>query len=655
RHLLPVPTVMHSVAELKKLTVPQLKALCKEKHINGYSKLSKDAIIQKLTQSDQSEVAATSSLSSLTEISSVLKQSDSQSPLLANSTELNAFESNHSLGLLTLVIHPSIQDAASSREASSYSSICKFSETQKLVSSLRTQDPQPAGKKRKQLVTAEASDKKLKTSYPSLSGKEGTTTTPVISGGSRIPRHVPSDTFPPQQPMTSSVPSRSHNLPPVSIIPVQTTSLAYATNAGPSLPTKRFLPLVVNVKKIANIVQTHLSIPTAAPVKPETTFYLNFPVSGRPPQLIPISLPPSLSQRKRVSQYAILISFVPREDLQNCTLVSRMFRYAVYLSAYHRLCRDFPGQRLSHVVSSCSPLMSNMWPYLSYREQEMTTRKQYFRNSFLGRLYIDAVSEHLWTSPDHERQIVVALRFSLTRLFFDISIGGGRGWKEGQIVNAQPVVENEIWAITIRHTDGATESFHVLEATCEPLATTGISTIPVRADWSAYISRRAVESGSLLDHVSWTNHEEYNLGISRLWLKRVEGDGEVGAAKRDIAERYILACVVANSVSGRWMSSMQMAQESAGLIETVASRPQSNPKVNLFLPVHHHVESVHLTVGRRALHPALAVIQTPSREYYILRDNGMQVGCEEEGVPEVWRKVLGCDFKGCPAEARVTI
>lgn len=46
------------------------------------------------------------------------------------------------------------------------------------------------------------------------------------------------------------------------------------------------------------------------------------------------------------------------------------------------------------------------------------------------------------------------------------------------------------------------------------------------------------------------------------------------------------------------------------------------------------------------LHDAIAVVQTPGREYYVLRDNGMQVGCEEEGIPEVWQHIIGCDMLG---------
>ncbi|OAX31507.1 hypothetical protein K503DRAFT_656301, partial [Rhizopogon vinicolor AM-OR11-026] len=92
------------------------------------------------------------------------------------------------------------------------------------------------------------------------------------------------------------------------------------------------------------------------------------------------------------------------------------------------------------------------------------------------------------------------------------------------------------------------------------------------------------------------------------------------------------------SISGQWMSSHGMAQEFAGLpygIKSIIS------KVNLYLPAHHHVESVHFTTPKGVpFHPAPAVVQIPAREYIVLKDNGMQVGCEEHGVANVWMRVL---------------
>ncbi len=62
---------------------------------------------------------------------------------------------------------------------------------------------------------------------------------------------------------------------------------------------------------------------------------------------------------------------------------------------------------------------------------------------------------------------------------------------------------------------------------------------------------------------------------------------------------------------------------------------------------HHHVESIHFqTQSSATLHPALAIVQTSNREYYILKDNGMQVGSEEEGVAAVWMQLLSCTNSG---------
>lgn len=66
---------------------------------------------------------------------------------------------------------------------------------------------------------------------------------------------------------------------------------------------------------------------------------------------------------------------------------------------------------------------------------------------------------------------------------------------------------------------------------------------------------------------------------------------------------------------------------------------------------HHHVESVHFqTPDKKVFHPAVAVVQTLAREYYILKDNGMLVGTEEDGVNPLWQVLLGCDEKGLPCD-----
>lgn len=150
------------------------------------------------------------------------------------------------------------------------------------------------------------------------------------------------------------------------------------------------------------------------------------------------------------------------------------------------------------------------------------------------------------------------VRFLLTCLFFEVSVGGYAGTR-GTITDCQELIEGEIWSVTIC-SRSCVEVFHVLEATCEVVGhptpsttdlSTSLNTAHLRADWSAYIAQRLMPSSDLrlpplIEHLTWTNHEEYDRGISKLWLERTRNEGELGLAKRIVAARYILACVVPN-------------------------------------------------------------------------------------------------------------
>ncbi|KAG1852011.1 hypothetical protein C8R48DRAFT_612006 [Suillus tomentosus] len=398
---------------------------------------------------------------------------------------------------------------------------------------------------------------------------------------------------------------------------------------------------------------------------PPDTFSLeSAPISI--PSLINITLPPKLSDRKRVQSLAVILSALTDQDRRTCTMVSRAFRYAVYLSATHILTQKYHGRRLNQIMKRHPQNTTNMWPYLRQRQNEVAFWRHAFQNSWVGRynssLGIDPLSARLWASADDEKQVVVALRFILTRLWFTLSVGTNErdpsAWLKHTVEDAQEVVKGEIWAITIRDGNSLSE-FYVLESTCEVIGRAlnapqlEVYSSGLRADWSRYIaSHTGISAGphSLIsENLRWANYEEYDRGISRHWLRRISSEANVGLSKKMVAERYVLACVVANSISGQWMSSNQMAQEFAGLPSrvTLAAIRGKTPKINLYLPAHHHVESVHFTTPKGVpLHPALAVIQTPAREYVVLKDNGMQVGCEEDGVANVWMHVLGCDKNG---------
>lgn len=147
-------------------------------------------------------------------------------------------------------------------------------------------------------------------------------------------------------------------------------------------------------------------------------------------------------------------------------------------------------------------------------------------------------------------------RFVVTRMWFMLSVGGGASdWMRGLVTNVEPIVSGEIWRITVQH-PASQESFYVLESTCEvigrPTASSDsgldtVQTAPLRADWSAYIAQP--HGAPLMDRLKWTNHEEYDKGISKVWLQRISRENDVGAAKKLVAERYVMACVVSNRLA----------------------------------------------------------------------------------------------------------
>ena len=142
-------------------------------------------------------------------------------------------------------------------------------------------------------------------------------------------------------------------------------------------------------------------------------------------------------------------------------------------------------------------------------------------------------------------------------------------WLHSVVVGVREVVPNEIWEVTTMTVAQGTiaaekETFYVLEPTCEVIGrppTVPVSlpetisktqrSLPIRADWSEYvidciISPAEAPGRRLLNSVQWANYEEYQNGISRHWLTRIQGEGEVGQLKRRVAEKYVLASVVEN-------------------------------------------------------------------------------------------------------------
>ncbi|SJL07371.1 uncharacterized protein ARMOST_10718 [Armillaria ostoyae] len=621
--LLPVVHAMQVIFTedaLKKLLVAQLKAICKERHLTGVSKLTKALLIQKILdhqgkQSGQATSPAADIDASKTAptTQNVPKQPPSQPKApSALSRDVSVLSGPSILTQPSQPFPPSLPSSLNLSFTSQSSALSQaYRQSQKqppkaeLPRRLITQSKTPALPPNN-ISIPKASDAQIKNApkvlnKSTLPPKAPSATPSLFSRDANVSRlHPDSVAAAPAKPLTKKRPapkeadqkSKKQKLPPKPIFPSQAASSSAFSKENPiSQPKvvtltgtgKRFSPLIV--KKPAPRPSKSLATTSQA-----TNAYLDFP-DFPPISLNNITLPPSMAQRRLVTRIAIILSQVYEGDLKQCVLVSRMFRYAVYLSASQRILRDFPGRRFALLLETYPQNMTNMWPYLRLRKQEVAQRRGMYEASFLSRVFEQnkaIISPRVWTSPDHEHQAMMAVRFLLTRLFFSVSVGDdSQEWMSGTVVDAQEVIKGEIWCITMQHR-AVKESFYVLEATCEvvghpPAAEQKLDALPIRADWSAYIEHRP--SSTMMEHICWTNHEEYDRGISRHWLKRMRREGKMGAALEVIAGRYVFACVVGNS--GRWKSSSEMAQDFSGLASGAALKINvKNQRVNLFLPAY---------------------------------------------------------------------
>lgn len=362
--------------DLSKLTVPQLKALCKERRIVGYSKLGKAALIQRLDDT------TSSSTSGGVQSSPVAPCSTPNSRALISPSPKNAANTEH----LTPNKRPAHIATPPARKRVKTASQCAYS----------------------------------------------------VNHSSSLTHCVPPVSFP-----TTS------NIFKVPAVPPRRLSKANPELQVPGAPcrdlptpknvSRRFKPLTFSTPQVTTSCQTEhrneetLPSATASLIALGSSPGMAFLSSPSIPSFlsfVSISLPPSISDRKRVQRWAVIFCGLDDSERRACCLVSRVIRYAgkrivwtgcivirpstVYLSAVHILERKHNGRRLDKVFQQHPKTMTNMWPYLQFRDREVLERRQAFDQSFLGKyigtLSLEVLSERLWGGPDNDRQVEIALR-----------------------------------------------------------------------------------------------------------------------------------------------------------------------------------------------------------------------------------------------------
>ncbi|KAF8582806.1 hypothetical protein K439DRAFT_1617940 [Ramaria rubella] len=748
--------------DVSKFTVAKLRALCKEKGLSGYSKLPKNALLEKLgsvktygklnvgtdipVQTSSSHInSATVSLNAVIgEDQSRLKPPQTPGPQL-ETNETQSLSSVKPTALITNVEPLALTGAkrssqtafpSTSQNASisttfkkqktthpttlkdfkvpidligfSYASSTKIIDTTQQLNA--NQPSQPSTGCPALMVSCSAVDAVKKTLRPI-----GQINTAFSNSLPNVPTINPSSVNP-----TPLSPLRDNNLE------VECTTQSLSRSSSPCLGSTSAGGLIrpkvgLSVQMIASgstPLPTSMSTPKELPIQSQKTKFKaprpssnynkhHTQVSGSRQHLTPaftsattskrpetsilsslkhITFPPSMSQRKRLPLLSLALSYLNNEDRNTCIFVSKQFRYAVYLSARDILNRSYSGKRLASLMQNLSlkgldPNMADLWPYLRLRQREAFRGRRIFERGWVATFLRDlkcggtsVITEKLWASPDYAEQLAVIQRFIQTRICFALSLYGMSDLPlervVSTVVDAQEVLANEIWSVSVTEkvsgsNGSCIKTYYVLYHTCEVIGhstsddtqTSTSSLPPLRADWNAYLALRLTAATTdlyppLSEHIRGTNTDDFERGVAKAWLKRLRSQGEDGREKKKLAEKYILSCVVGDSISGPYKSTTTMAREFAGIprdinSETKYLKNHPTPQVNLFIPERHNVESVHFSSPRGPFHPSLALVQTSGRQEgsFVLRENGIVIG-EDEQIPEVWMRLLGCTSKG---------
>ena len=310
-----------SAPELKKLTVPQLKALCKEKGLTGYSKLTKDVIILKLSPFYPAHGHTAPSERTSQGGSSCHDPSTALENSARNTSNVNIGSTTaHDLGRLA---------SSGGRQAEPH-----------IATPISS-----SGKENQSLTPASGRT-------PGTGLCLNSVVEPGIQDISRHKRALPKDAANenakkklPRVLEVNRPPAKLQNEPTFKLPALPSRVLTHAVQAASSLvhasrivedavePTstkKRFKPLVgakdtIGSKSISK--ETNIAMPNAAENQLETWSVLDFPVESEV-VLRRITLPPSIAGRKQAQNFAIILSGISRMELQNCSLASKTLRYS---------------------------------------------------------------------------------------------------------------------------------------------------------------------------------------------------------------------------------------------------------------------------------------------------------------------------------------
>lgn len=346
-------------SDLSKLNVSQLKAICKERRIVGYSKLAKAALIRKL-----GELAPSSQSPSSAQTRNTRTQVQSSPLLSAQVNDSLAPTAQRPMGMPSPGFSPREpntvlgthipQSSATSGSGSippSFLSRDRGQNSDPSASALNL----PVSKRIFSEMSSEISQGHANAQQARPLAKKPkvvAASSPLSAGRAAIPLltsvHVPGD--------RGGVPDSSFSaLPGSALVPGSKEKEGHELNGQTqiiSMSGKRFKPLRVMRPPSATLgdrngprcSQKNKSANVTA--QPILLWHLDFPAPPEPSLLSVITIPPPLSQRKLVQRWAVILSGLSDKERLRCCLVSKLIRYAG-----ERLVSDYIEDSLIHLDS----------------------------------------------------------------------------------------------------------------------------------------------------------------------------------------------------------------------------------------------------------------------------------------------------------------
>lgn len=366
------PNLSHNIgapppSDLSKLNVSQLKALCKERRIVGYSKLGKAALIRKLAELAPSSQSPSSALtrSTRTQAQTIPLFSESgSSPAQVNGSL--APTAQRPMGMPDPGPAPSEpitvpgthipQSSATSGSGSIPPSFLTRDRGQNYDPSASARSV-PVSKRILSEISLEISQGHARplAKKPKVVGNV-VVSSPLSARRAGIPVatsvHVLDDRG------HGGVPDSSLSaLPDFASVPGSKEKEGHQLNGQTqtiSISGKRFKPLNVTRPLSATLGNRNGSEsqfsqgnkPANVTVQPSLLWHLDFPAPPQPPLLSAITIPPPLSQRKLVQHWAVILSGLSDKERPQCCLVSKLIRYAG-----ERLVSDYIENTLIHLDS----------------------------------------------------------------------------------------------------------------------------------------------------------------------------------------------------------------------------------------------------------------------------------------------------------------